>query len=539
MKLAPSFLLACGAMFLGIGAGSSEAAVGDLTFKGCLANDGAQGCTDVPNSPMGSRDVVVSPDGRSVYASGFDPVTPANGIITEFDRAADGSLTYLGCIADNAAQGCVDVPGSPLRGLNGLVASNDSLYAASPNAASLTHFTRAADGSLAFSGCLSNTAADGCSPVDGTNTPMLSALAAAPSPDGSQLYLRAFNGVSSGGSLVRFAIGAQGAPSYVSCIADFAGNGCSSSGGGRIRGGGGIAVTESSIYAPGSDFGVVNRYGRPGFVFNQCLSDVAIVGCTALGSETGLISATAVSPDGTSMYIVGDELSAGIITQFALGAGGKMTLVGCQADSQAGCLDLPNSPLGEAADVAVSPDGASVYVPGADGVSTFRGGTDGQLTYASCIANDLSQGCTVVPGGPLAGAEKLAVSPDGRNVYVASLDSKSLSVFDRETPAGPASLTLDLDARGKQRVGRLAVSATCSDACEVEVRAKGRAGKKFKSKLAGRTLEAGVATKLKLKLKRNVLRKVDDRKGKVTFVATATASSGASADDTAKSKLKP
>lgn len=537
MKRASGFLLACGAALLGVGASSSEAAVGDLKFRGCLANDSAQGCVDVPNSPMGSRDVVVSPDGRSVYVSGFDPVTPANGIIAEFDRAADGSLTYLGCVADNAAQGCVDLPGAPLRGVYGLEVSNGSLYAASPNASSLSHFTRAPDGSLTFGGCLADTAVDGCALVDGANTPMEFAFESKLSPDGSLLYLRAYNNVSSGGSLVRFSIGAGGAPSYLSCIADFAGNGCTSSGGGRMRGGGGIGVTEGSIYAPGSTFNVVNRYGRPGFVFGQCLSDVAIVGCTALGSETGLINATAVSPDGTSMYIAGDELSAGIVTQFALGAGGKMTLVGCQADSQAGCLDLPNSPLGGATDVAVSPDGASAYVTGT-GVATFRAGPDGQLTYASCLANDVTQGCAVVPGGPLAGADHVAVSPDGRNAYVVSLDSKSLSVFERETPA-TATLDLALDAKGKQRVGKLAVKATCSTACDVDVRAKGRAGKKFKSKLAEGTLEAGVATKLKLKLKRNVLRKVDDRKGKVTFVATATTPAGASADDTAKSKLKP
>ncbi|MFN8151121.1 MAG: hypothetical protein U0R24_08345 [Solirubrobacterales bacterium] len=530
-------VLAAAVALVALGASPAVAATGDLTFAGCVANDSTQGCTDIPNSPLGGAEVVVSPDGRSVYASGVDALN--NGIISEFSRAADGSLAYLGCIGDNSSQGCTDVPGAPLRGLSQITLSPDgrSLYAASSIADSLAHFTRGDDGRLTFDQCLASNAVDGCTDVAGLNTPMTNASLVAVSPDGGSVYVRA--GPPSGGDLVRFSADAGGDPSYVGCIADVAGNSCTASGGGRLNGGGGLVATADSIYTAGSDTDTIDRFDRSTFGFGQCISGAAFPGCSTLPASPGLMRAAAVSPDGSSLYIVGTDISLGVITQLSIGPGGALSYVGCQADSQAGCLDLPNSPLGRPFDVAVSPDGDSVYTAGADldGVATFRRAGDGSLAYASCLANSVTQGCGAVPGGPLDGADAVTVSPDGRNVYLLSSGSKSLAVFSRETPSAP--LTLDLAAKSKQKVGKLAVKATCSVACDIEVRAKGKAGKKFKSKLADGALQAGVATKLKLKLKGKVLRKVDDRKGKVTFVATATTPAGASAEDSAKAKLKP
>src|SRR5918911_314820 len=70
---------------------------------------------------------------------------------------------------------------------------------------------------------------------------------------------------------------------------------------------------------------------------------------------------------------------------------------------------------------AVSPDGRSLYVAGhkGAGVSVFRRAAEGQLAYEGCVSDSGSGGaCAELPGDPLADASSVAVSPDGRSVYV-------------------------------------------------------------------------------------------------------------------------
>ena len=59
---------------------------------------------DCPNSTAqglsGSTDVAVTPDGKDAYV-----VSSNDGAITEFSRGTDGSLTPIGCIADQTAEG--------------------------------------------------------------------------------------------------------------------------------------------------------------------------------------------------------------------------------------------------------------------------------------------------------------------------------------------------------------------------------------------------------------------------------------------------
>ncbi len=171
----------------------------------------------------------------------------------------------------------------------------------------------------------------------------------------------------------------------------------------------------------------------------------------------------AISPDGRNLYVAsytGDSVAVldrdpdgGALSQRA-GAAGCVQEHGKAAKS--GCT--PGRGIEEPDGVAVSPDGKNVYVVGHDssaiaifdrdprtGALTQKGGT------AGCISSEPSEdGCGKTESilAPLT----LAISPDGRSVYVASsgfpteghnvrtsATGRSISIFERD--AGTGALT--------------------------------------------------------------------------------------------------
>ena len=107
------------------------------------------------------------------------------------------------------------------------------------------------------------------------------------------------------------------------------------------------------------------------------------------------------------------------------------------------------------------------------------------------------------------------------------------------TAPAPDPLTLKLKAKKTQQLEKLKVKAECSNPCELSARAKGKADRKFRSKRVERELAENEPVRLKLKLPKSKLEKIDDEKGKATVKATATDSSGQSASDKVKIKIKP
>ncbi len=296
---------------------------GQIVYDGCLNNDGANFCTAVPGSPIDNPEsVAVSPDGKSVYVASY-----LTNSIAHFDRSGpDGQIVWNGCFDNVGAQGCIDLPGTPLTGASGIAVSpdNKSVYAASYEANSVTHFFRdSADGELAYDGCLNNDGASGC-----------------------------------------------------------------------------VNVPAEPFDAP---------------------VDVE------------------VSADGKSVYAV--SLGDSIAHMFRSGPDGQIVWDGClNNDGTQNCADVPGAPLNAAGALATSADNESVYVTalGSDSLShLLRSGPDGQIVWDSCLANTTFEGCDDLPFGPLNGADDVAVSPDGISVYVVSSDSDTITHFTREPVPPP------------------------------------------------------------------------------------------------------
>ncbi len=131
-----------------------------------------------------------------------------------------------------------------------------------------------------------------------------------------------------------------------------------------------------------------------------------------------------VSPDGKHVYTA--ALTDRAVTWFSRNSmTGALTLV----DDVSGG---PMSSLAGATSVIVSPDNEHVYVAGisGDSVAAFdRNTTTGDLTSIGDYFDDTSG----IDG--LNGARDIAVSPDGKHVYVTGQDDNAVAVFSRDNVA--------------------------------------------------------------------------------------------------------
>ena len=125
--------------------------------------------------------------------------------------------------------------------------------------------------------------------------------------------------------------------------------------------------------------------------------------------------------------------TTGAITQPA-GTAGCVSETGAGPCADGHGLDGPTS-------VAVSPDGKSVYVASlvSDAVARFnRNTTTGAITQpagtAGCVSETGAGPCA--DGHGLSGADSVAVSADGKSVYVASVTSNAVARLNRNTTTG-------------------------------------------------------------------------------------------------------
>lgn len=191
-----------------------------------------------------------------------------------------------------------------------------------------------------------------------------------------------------------------------------------------------VSPDGAHVYAAGSLDNAVAAFSRD--PISGTLSFVEVVR-DGVGGVDGLAGASAValSPDGAHVYVTGfwDHSVAAFARQPATGA---LTFVAVERDGVGGVEGLAN-----ATGVALDPDGAHLYAVGEgdSAVAVFaRDPASGALDFVEAEVNGVG-GITA-----MAAASAVAVGPDGGSVYVTGISDSGLVVFLRDPTSGALSL---------------------------------------------------------------------------------------------------
>ena len=178
-----------------------------------------------------------------------------------------------------------------------------------------------------------------------------------------------------------------------------------------------------------------------------CISDNGSAGACVLGRELDGAVGIAVSPDSRNSYVASSVDAAVAVFDIDPATGGldsrrRARTLGLVSESGSLLACEDGRALLQAWAVAVSPDGRNVYVASlqSDAVLIFdrdpdTGALNQKPGLEGCISQDGTMGtCTDSLG--LDGAHDLAVTPDGRQVLVVGFNSSSLVTFSRDSSTG-------------------------------------------------------------------------------------------------------
>jgi 6-phosphogluconolactonase (cycloisomerase 2 family) len=428
---------------------SRDAVSGTLSYLGVYTN---------PQVLYGVSGGTISPDGNYFYATGGgNPLLGRPGTVAMFTRETSGTLSLTEVYTDGV---------NGVDGLNkalGIAMSPDgnSVYVAGKEDDALAVFTRTVSGRLNFV----EVQRDSVGGVDGLDA----ALAVTVSPDGKHVYamgeyddavalfdrnattgalsfVKAYRGWLGGINGLNGATAVEISPDgkyayatgmYDGAVAVFsrdAGTGALTyieykrDGTDSIDGMDGAYAIALSPEDNGKHVYIASYYDNALAVFSRDVTSGTLAFVEfykdGLGGVDGLEGANSVmvSPDGQQVYATSQYDNAVVV--FSRNATtGKLTFIAAYKDGENG-LDG----LDAARSAAVSPDGKNVYVAsfGDNAVALFgRDTPTGTLSYMGMIT-DVN----------MFGAESIAVSPDNKNVYVACMQSKALEVFSRNTTTG-------------------------------------------------------------------------------------------------------
>ncbi len=404
---------------------------------GCIHRRGTNRCAR-GRALTSPEDVVVSPDGRHVYVAAY-----SSHAIAAFSRdRRTGTLEQLpgrrGCVHHrNRSGGCT--VGRALGGPIALAVSPDgrNIYVASAASDAVTTFSRnrrtgALRQAAGLKGCISARPGDDCLVGRALNEPTSLAV----SPDGDRVYVAGRRFPSGVAILARASDGSlTQADGPAGCVTHRGGFDCASA---RA-----ISAPEEVVVSPDSRHVLVAGMRSDAVAVLMSgpggLSQAdGAAGCIARGTTEGCAPAhtlrgpvdLAMSPDGRFVYTA-SSIADGIAVLRRDRGTGALT----QPSGRAGCLSQKGGggrchvgrALDEVWSVAVSPDGRNVYSVSSKvnmlGAISREGGS-GELAQLpgryGCFIRAGFGGCP--DGRGLTVAVAVAVSPDGRNVYVASED---------------------------------------------------------------------------------------------------------------------
>jgi DNA-binding beta-propeller fold protein YncE len=437
-----------------------------IAFGGCIANHGAWGCQDpLHDSLAAASGVAVSPDGASVYvAASFNFEQPSIGgnSLATFARAPGVALRQQGCLANpspvpgpDASDGCEIVPQASLHGAEQVIVSPDgrNAYVISEGGgaglpSAITELTRLPSGRLAPFGCIAADTSTGCAafPHHGAEErTTISSIAI--SPDGADVYVGASESSAEKGfgstSISQFARAADGALTEVSCIATKGAGGCAPAPEGWGFGSFAISPDGADLYSLGTQGVEQLAIGADGaLVPRGCVANGGAGQCVAGGPSFFGPSEIAVAPDGAAVYVAGHDS----LSELARAPDGSLAMAGCLGNHARGgvlivrgCVAAKRNQIGSAG-IAASPDGR-IYLTSSGQVAVVGHEPGGSLVERGCIGNTgrggrlLTPLCAKTLHPSLRGAEGVAVSPNGRSIYVASLTGLSVTWLKRPAPA--------------------------------------------------------------------------------------------------------
>jgi DNA-binding beta-propeller fold protein YncE len=415
--------------------------------RGCIHKTGVNRCAAgrAVNSP---EDIAISPDGRHAYVAAYG----SHAVAVFARNRTSGGLVQLpgkrGCIGHRGAGPCAY--GRALARPVAVAVSPDgrNVYVAAAGSNALAVFSRnRRTGALrqlaGTKGCVSHRPGGGC--VDGRalNEP----VAVAVSPRGGRVYVAARRHSSAVAIFVRGRDGSLAQRAGESgCVAQGTVAGCAPARAMRSPEDVAVSPDGRSIYVAAMKSNAVTVLRRSPDGLSQpagtggCITNRGATGCArgkALGGPVDL----AVAPDGRGLYVassIGDAVAV-LRSDRATGALSQARgRVGCVSQAGGGGRCIAGRMLDEVWSVAISPDGRNVYAVSArvNGMGiTARSRTTGRLTPLrgrfGCLIRGGVLGCP--EGRGLTVAVAVTVSPDGRNVYVASDDLHlgAIAIFRR------------------------------------------------------------------------------------------------------------
>ena len=410
----------------------------------CVSRSATWGCLPATEFRV-AADVVASPDGANVYATGY-----ASDSVVSFRRNAAGGLDQIGCVNEQGVGGCLD--GEVLRGPAGIAISPDGkhVYVAvagdSPDTDledAVLVFERQPDGTLKEIQCVKEDGGKLCD--DGWA--LEGATGVTVSPDGKNVYVAAEDTdpkASKSDAVTTFVRGPDGKLKQIGCVSEGVLPLCSQ--GAALGGAVGVAassdgknvyVAAGGVPGPGDSDAVValDRSSVDGtLTWIGCVSEAGAFKC-APGLGLKGASGIDVSPDGTSVYVA--SLGSGAVVALARAGGGMLTQLQCVVNGGAAGCDATKS-LAGAADVAVAPDGSEVYASArqSSAVTAFTRAADGKLAALDCVSED-GTGGVCSDGVALDGANGLDISSSGKSLYVSALvlskfpEDGAVAVFER------------------------------------------------------------------------------------------------------------